>query len=184
MVTNPGNNLAQLRIGETLNFQGKYDEALSTLRAIPRKVNPALVGHQIVLALFNLGRKEEASATLDQFLRDFPEENRGLFTSLQAMIAASAGQEREAEEKIKAAIEKGKGFGHFHHTAYQIACAYASMNKPEQAVKWLERAAEDGFPCYPMFERDGNLDNLRQDPRFAAFLTKQKQQWEHYRKVL
>ena len=73
-----------------------------------------------------------------------------------------------AEEKIKSAVERGKGFGHFHHTAYHIACAYALMNKPEQAIKWLEVAAEDGFPCYPLFERDTNLDNLRQDPRFVS----------------
>ena len=66
---------------QTLNFQGKYEQALTVLRAIPQEVNPALVGHQIAWALFNLGRKEEASATLEQFLRDYPEDNGGLFTS-------------------------------------------------------------------------------------------------------
>jgi serine/threonine protein kinase/tetratricopeptide (TPR) repeat protein len=181
---NPNNNLAQFRIGETLNFQGKYEQALTALRAIPHDVNPALVGHQIALALFNLGRKEEASATIEQFLKDYPEDNRGLFTSLEAMLAASAGQERKAEDNIKLAVERGKGFGHFHHSAYNIACAYALMKKPEQAIKWLETAADDGFPCYPLFERDTNLDSLRQDPRFITFLEKQKQQWESYRSNL
>ena len=136
------------------------------------------------MALFNLGRKEEASATLEQFLRDYPDDNRGLFTSLQAVLAASAGQERIAEDLIKSAVEKGKGFGHFHHTAYFIACAYALMNKPEQAIKWLEAAADDGFPCYPLFERDTNLDNLRQDARFVMFMAKQRQQWEYYKSIL
>ncbi|MDQ3666879.1 MAG: tetratricopeptide repeat-containing serine/threonine-protein kinase, partial [Acidobacteriota bacterium] len=182
--TNPNNNLAQFRIGETLNFQGKYEQALSVLRVIPQDVNPALVGSQIVWSLFNLGRKEEASATLDQFLRDYPEDNRGLFTSLQAVLAASAGQERMAEDKIKSAVERGEGFGHFHHTAYYVACAYALMNKPEPAIKWLEVAAEDGFPCYPLFERDANLDNLRQDARFVTFLAKLKQQWEYHKSIL
>jgi TolB-like protein/DNA-binding winged helix-turn-helix (wHTH) protein/tetratricopeptide (TPR) repeat protein len=184
VTTNPNNHLAQFRTGQTLNFQGKYEEALSVLRAIPQEVNPALVGHQIAWALFNLGRREESSATLAQLLRDHPEDTGGLFTSVQAVLAASAGQEREAEGKIKSAVEKGRGFGHFHHTAYHIACAYALMNKPEQAIKWLEAAAADGFPCYPLFERDTNLDNLRQDARFAAFLAKQRQQWEYYRTIL
>ena len=58
------------------------------------------------------------------------------------------------------------------------------MNKPEQAIKWLEAAAEDGFPCYPLFERDTNLDNLRQDAHFITFLAKLRQQWEHYRTIL
>ena len=65
------------------------------------------------------------------------------------MLAASAGLERKAEDKINLAIRRGKGFGHFHHTAYHIACAYALMNKREQAIKWLEATAAEGFPCYP-----------------------------------
>jgi TolB-like protein/Tfp pilus assembly protein PilF len=183
ITANPNNSLAQFRIGETLNFQGKYDEALSVLRAIPQGANPVLVGYQIAWALFNLGRKEESSATLEQLLRDHPEDSGGLFTSMGAVLAASAGQERSAEQKIKSA-ERGKGFGHFHHTAYNIAFAYALMNKAEQAVKWFEVAAEDGFPCYPLFERDAKLDNLRQDAGFIRFITTLKRQWEYYRAIL
>ena len=58
------------------------------------------------------------------------------------------------------------------------------MNRPEQAVGWLEAADDDGFPCYPLFEKDANLDNLRRDARFVTFLAKQKRQWEHYRSIL
>lgn len=181
---NPSNTIARFRIGEILLFQGKHEQALTALRGVPKEVNPALVGHQIVLTLFNLGRREEASTTLEQFLKDYPEDNRGLLTSLQAMLAASAGQERQAEEKISLAVKRGKGFGHFHHTAYHIACAYALMNKPDQALRWLEEAAENGFPCYPLFASDTNLDNLRQDARFITFLGKQRQQWEYYRTIL
>jgi len=184
LATNPNNNLAQFRIGQTLNFQGKYDEALSVLRTIRPDANPALVGHQMAWALFNLGKKEEALALLEQLLKDHPEDTGGVFTSIQAVLAASSAQDWVAEQKIKSAIEKGKGFGHFHHTAYQIACAYALMNKPEPAIKWLEAAAEDGFPCYPLFERDTNLDNLRQDARFVAFLAKLRLQWEHHKTIL
>jgi DNA-binding winged helix-turn-helix (wHTH) protein/TolB-like protein len=184
VTANPNNNLAQFRIGQTLNFQGKFEQSLSVLRALPKEVNPALVGHQTVWALFNLGRKEEAAATLEQFLRDYPADEGGLFTSLKAILAASSGQEVKAEAEIRLAVEKGKGFGHFHHTAYHIACAYALMNKPEQAIKWLEAAFNNGFPCYPLLEKDVNLDNLRQDSRFVVFLDKQRQQWEYYRTIL
>lgn len=170
---NPTNDLARYRIGQTLTFQGKYEQALSVLRALPKEVNPALIGYQTAWALFNLGRKEEASQVIEQSLRDNPEDSGGLFTSIEAVLAASAGQQRKAEEKIKQAVQIGKGFGHFHHTAYHIACAYALMNKPEQAIKWLESAAEDGFPCYPLFERDANLDSLRQNAHFVSFMTKQ-----------
>ncbi|HKY45273.1 MAG TPA: protein kinase, partial [Pyrinomonadaceae bacterium] len=179
--TNPANPLVQFRIAETLNFQRKHEEALAALRAIPKEANPALVANQTVWALFSLGRKADASATLEQFIKENPQDNRGLATGLQALLAASMGQERLAEEKAKLAVEKGKGFGHFHHTAYHIASAYALMNKNEQAIEWLEAAASDGFPCYPLFESDPNLNNLRQDSRFIAFLANQKKQWEDFR---
>ena len=182
--TNPSNSMAQFRIGEALLFQREFEGALAELRRVPKDVNPALVGHQIVWALFNLGRKDEASATLDQFLTEFPEDNRGLYTSLQAVLAASNGHNDVAEEKIQSAVRKGKGFGHFHHTAYHIACAYALMKKPEEAVHWLTVASEDGFPCYPLFDRDPNLDNLRQDARFIALMTDLRRQWEHFQSVL
>jgi len=181
LASNPTNPLIQFRIAETLNFQRKHKEALAALRAIPKETNPALVSNQTVWALFSLGRRDEASATLEQFLKENPQDNRGLGTGLQALLAASMGQERVAEEKIKLAIEKGKGFGHFHHTAYHIASAYALMNKNDEAIKFLEAAASDGFPCYPLFESDPNLNNLRQDARFIAFLASQKQKWEDHR---
>jgi serine/threonine protein kinase/Tfp pilus assembly protein PilF len=180
---NPGNLLARYRVGEIKLFQGRFEEALATFRSVPSEANPALAGHQTVWALFNLGRKEEAEATLEQFLRDYPEDNRGLLTSLQAVLAAAAGQSRKAEEDINLAIQRGKGFGHFHHTAYHIACAYALMNKREESINWLEKVAQDGFPCYPMFERDANLNNLRGDARFATLMARLKQQWETYRRI-
>jgi len=182
--TNPGNTLARFRVGEVLLFKGEHEKALAALRNVPAETNPSLVGHQIVLTLFDLGRKEEAAATLEKFLKDYPEDNRGLFTSLQAMLAAADGQPRVAEEKIKLAIERGKGFGHFHHTAYHIACAYALMNRKEEAIKWLESAADNGFPCYVLFATDHNLDSLRQHPRFQQFMARMKHDWERYKSLM
>jgi eukaryotic-like serine/threonine-protein kinase len=184
LAANPSNNLARYRVGEVLLFQGKHEQALNALRNVPAEVNPSLAGHQIVMALFNLGKKEEASATLEKFLKDYPEANRGLFASVQAILAASAGQQRIAEEKIALAVQRSKGFGHFHHSAYHIACAYAIMNRREEAIRWLEAAANDGFPCYVLFESDHNLDNLRQDERFKSFMAKLKQQWEEYKTIM
>jgi len=100
------------------------------------------------------------------------------------MLAATAGDERRAEERITRAGELGKGFTDFHHTAYAIGSAYALMNKPEPALKWLQMAADHGLPCYPLFEKDSSLDHLRGDPRFMEFMAKLKKQWEHYKATL
>jgi DNA-binding winged helix-turn-helix (wHTH) protein/thioredoxin-like negative regulator of GroEL len=176
-LTNPHNNLAVYRTGETLAFQGKHEEALSILRSIPQDVNPALIGYQTAWVLFNLERREEAAALVDQLSNDHPRDDGALHVSLQAVLAASAGKESEAESKIALAVKNGKGFGHFHHAAYNIAVAFALMNQVEQAVKWLDCAALDGFPCYPLFQSDPNLANLRQDDRFNKFMAGLREQW-------
>jgi TolB-like protein/Tfp pilus assembly protein PilF len=178
---NPSNTLARFHVGETLLFQSKYEQGLTALRSVPREVNPALVGYQTPIALLHLGRREEAAAILEESLRDYPEDNGGLFTSVQALVAALASEKDTAEDKIRTAIEKGEGFGHFHHTAYNIACAYSLMNKPEQAIKWLQEAADDGFPCYPLFESDPYLNPLREDSRFVTLMMRLKEQWKYYK---
>ena len=168
---NPSNTVARYRIGETLLFQEKYDEALEALRSVPREANPALIGHQSAWALIHLGRTAEAASTVEQFLHDYPDDFGGLYTSVEAVLAALAGNRSAAETKIQIAIDKGKGFGHFHHTAYHIACTYALMNQPEKAIEWLKKSADGGFLCYPLFEHDTLLDNVRNDPRFAELIS-------------
>jgi len=177
---NPNNNLAVYRTAQTFVFQGKYEEALALLRSIPRDVNPSLIGYQTAWVLFNLGRKEEASTMIDQLLTDYPDDDGALFISMQAVLAASAGEEGKARASIELTIQTGKGFGHFHHAAYHIAIAFALMNKAEQAVEWLEFAAKDGFPCYPLFVNDPNLDHIRNDARYINFMAKLNSQWIGY----
>jgi hypothetical protein len=55
------------------------------------------------------------------------------------------------------------------------------LSKPDDAMKWLQLTADDGFPCYPLFAEDPQLGSLRKDNRFVAFLAKLKQQWERYK---
>jgi hypothetical protein len=45
-------------------------------------------------------------------------------------------------------------------------------------------AADDGFPCYPLFEHDDNLNSLRSDPRFVAFLAQMKARLQQYEATL
>jgi hypothetical protein len=89
----------------------------------------------------------------------------------------------EALRKIRRSIEIGDGYGHFHHATYNIAAAYAIMQEPDEAIKWLEFTVNDGFPCYPMFEGDPFLENLHSDPRFTAFMSKQREVWDRRMKT-
>ena len=57
------------------------------------------------------------------------------------------------------------------------------MGKMDAALEWLKEAAESGFPCYPLFERDPNLEPLHADPRWVTFMAEIKQGWERYLKL-
>lgn len=184
LAINPANTLARFRLGVVNLYRAKYEEALAIFKTVPHEANPALLDRTMATALFQLGKTQEASDIVEEYLRAYPTDEGGNVTSVKAMLLAKAGQEREAEETIQRAVGIGKGFGHFHHTAYNIASAYALLNKPEQAVRWLQAAADDGMPCYPLFESDPNLNSLRNDERFIAFMAKLKQQWEHYNATL
>src|SRR5262245_38141469 len=98
VTVNPTNSVAQLRNDQTLLWQGKYERALTALRENPREVNPQVVGSNLAIALLHLGRKDEAADTIDEFLKDYPgDTDVGLFTSIQALLAALAGDEKKAE---------------------------------------------------------------------------------------
>jgi len=103
----------------------------------------------------------------------------GILTAAQGLFLAVAGDKAHAQEKIDEAIKIGEeGFGHFHHTSLVIASAYALMDEPEPAMKWLNYTAENGYPNLTWFERDPNLNKLRKDPRFIEFLNKLRPQFE------
>ncbi len=181
---NPGNMLARFRYGVIDMYRGNYEAAYELFKSTPLEKNPSLHAFQMATALFNLGRIPEATESIDRYLRDYPNDEGGVGTSVKAMIFAKNGNIPKAEEFILRADEIGKDFGHFHHAAYNIAAAYALMNRPDRAIEYLQLAADDGFPCYPLFANDENLRNLRHDARFIAFLAKSKQQWERYNATL
>ena len=91
---------------EPLLWQGKYEQALEFLRSSPHEGDTSLHGSQIVWALFQLGRIKEARVTVDQYLRDSPEDMGGQLKGLQTLLVAAAGEERKAAEKIKEAIQR------------------------------------------------------------------------------
>jgi len=180
----PTDRLAEERIGVVLVHQGKYQEALRLFRQIPSHENPSLWHYHVVWALLHLQQDSQASALIEQYLHQHPEDPGGLLTSARAFLRAKRGDVPGAEADIRRAEEIGAGYIHFHHTASRIASAYALLGRPGPAVAWLRRAAEDGLPCYPCFATDPDLNGISHDPGFIAFMQDLKAQWEGYRAAL
>jgi TolB-like protein/DNA-binding winged helix-turn-helix (wHTH) protein/tetratricopeptide (TPR) repeat protein len=176
----PLNTGIRFRVGINLMYQGEYNESLVELRD-SEKFLPPFWAFQTSFALQHLGRQREAQKTVETFLKANPLDPGGSLTAMQALLAAEAGDAAVAERKVQEAVTRGRGYQHFHHVAYAAASAYALLNRHEQALQYLRLTADDGFPCYPLFEHDSNLDHLRTDPGFLSFLAEQRKQWEYFR---
>jgi DNA-binding winged helix-turn-helix (wHTH) protein/tetratricopeptide (TPR) repeat protein len=172
------------RIGLVLVYRGRYEEGLRALRQVPSGSSPSLWHYQMAWALLYLGRNEEARTLIDQYLQAHPEDRGGVVTSLRAIWFAKAGDQSRAEADIRVAVPRAAGYIHFHHTAYNIASAYALLGKPAEALRWLREAARTGWPCYPYFAADPNLEPLHSDPGYLSFMDELKAQWELYRSTL
>jgi tetratricopeptide (TPR) repeat protein len=151
-------------------WQCRFDDALAVLKTVPTDVSPFLVDRVRAEVYVQLGRLDKARPIVDSYLARHPTDEGGSLTGVLALLLAKTGESHEARRTIARAIELGTGFGHFHHTAYNIAATYAALQEPDEAVNWIEAAADDGFPCYPFFERDPNLDSLRRYPRFVDLM--------------
>ncbi|MBI2948665.1 MAG: protein kinase [Verrucomicrobia bacterium] len=179
-MTNPLEDDWRLYRAMALLWQGEYAEALTVydgLRNAPVSGAP-FTGSLIAWAQFQLGRTNDAWSTIHKYLAARPEDIGGLFAGVQAMLFAQAGEQRRAEEQITNATAHSKGFGHFHHTAYNMASAYALMDKPQQAIYWFKEAVDNGFNCYPLFLEDENLKSLRSDKAFTEILAKEEKKYK------
>jgi serine/threonine-protein kinase len=184
LILNPFDANAQRRIGIAQIYRGRYEDGYAIFRRVGPEANPSLWTYQIAWALLYLGRDAEAAARMEEYLRAHPEDRGGVVRSTRAILRAKRGDAAGAAEDVRQAVSAGRGFTHFHHTAYNIASVYAILRQPSSALHWLHRAADEGWPCYPYFANDPNLANIRDDSTFITFMRGLKAQWERYRATL
>jgi serine/threonine protein kinase/Flp pilus assembly protein TadD len=179
----PLNTGARFRVGVAHLYQGNYKEALDIFNDVPRSYQPDLLAAQTATALFYLKRPAEAKSRLEELLADHPADP--LAQSTLAILFAAEGETNKAKEAIRLARDKEKQYaGHYHHVSYNIASAYALMKDSAQALIALRKAADDGYPCYPRFQSDPNLQNLRANPEFNRFMDDLQKKFEQYKNTL
>lgn len=162
-------------LGQIALHRGDYQQAEGALRR--GEMYKGISHAELALACLKQGKTNEAKIVIENTLKDSPTDPGGALASIEAILFARAGELTRAKEAIQKAEERGKDFGHFHHTAYNLGCAYALMNQPEDAVRWLRTAADTGFPCYPAFQNDPTLANISGDSQFQTFLAEQRNLW-------
>jgi TolB-like protein/DNA-binding winged helix-turn-helix (wHTH) protein len=179
---NPENALAQFHLAVAEEYSGKYSEALKGFERTKDFANPSLWTFEIASTLYRMGQTAEAASMVTAYISAHsPDEDGGLIASMNAIILASRNQPQEAQRYIDVArATQPKVFIHFHHTAYNIAAAYALLGRPGDAMPWLEQAVADGFPCYPLFNSDRSFDPIRSNPEFKRFMTDLREEWLRY----
>jgi len=125
-------------------------------------------------------RLDEAQKRIEEVLNqngDLPHALSG-----RAILLALKGNFHEADAEIPSILGKQPVQDpSYHHITFDIACVFALEGKSEEAVKWLRKTADSGYPCYPRFEHDAFLDRIRQTPEFVRFMAEMKDEFETYK---
>jgi adenylate cyclase len=175
LALDPASRFAKRRIPRVHWYQQKFDSALREFSAL----EPSDFLREHAMVLLSVGNTVEAAKILDKLATTRQKIDYDL-AAAYAVLYARTGRIKDAEENIRFAIEDNKGDSHFHHAEHLIACAYALMGNSKAAVEWLQKTAEHGLPCYPLFQNDPNLSNIRKDPGYISLMEKLRKQWEYY----
>jgi class 3 adenylate cyclase/Tfp pilus assembly protein PilF len=177
----PGNFRAKRFVGEAMMFQGNYKASMKEFEKIPESFAPLPTQSFKALNFIYLNQPEKAIEILDKYLLNNPD-NPNL-NSVYAMVVAGQGKVAEAEQYQQTAVENSKEFIHAHHVYYNLGVAAALMDRKSQALKWLKKAAETGFPNYPLFNSDPYLTSLKLYPEFSQLLEELKEEWEYFKSL-
>jgi eukaryotic-like serine/threonine-protein kinase len=114
------------------------------------------------------GKHDEAINLIASVLKEHPRMDG--IRPLYAEYLAGAGRHEEALENLtKEALIISKSD---HDMAYWVGSTYALLGDKDLAFKWLGKAVKLGNENKPHFERDTNLESLRDDPRWPELIEK------------
>ena len=107
----------------------------------------------------------QAIAVVEKHLEFHPDDVRALHLGVGSLIVL--GEVDKAIQWLRRGLEIDSNDPISH---YNAACNYATLNKPDESLKHLERAAALGTISEDWMRNDADLDSLRSHPRFATVL--------------
>lgn len=124
------------------------------------------------MCLRALGRPEEALKASRDSLRAterhlelYPEDARALYLGANALCQLGEPQRSREWAARALAIDPEET-----SILYNVACTYALLEDPDQALDCLEKAVRNGFGHKEWIVNDPDLTSLRKHPRFLALL--------------
>jgi serine/threonine-protein kinase len=172
----PQNRTERLRTSGVVAFlEGRTDEAIRHLEDVRRAGSKVYADSYLSQAYFYGGDTARAFGLLDSLAASSSGPAVARARSASASFAAATGDRARAERLIAQVVQ---GSYMDHHVAYSVGVAYAQMGRMAEATRWLERAASEGFPCYPWYLRDPLLSPFRASLASRDFLGRLRAQWE------
>ena len=164
--------IARLEVAGSL-FSGAYERARKQAEALLVRSDAPIIRNYLGLAQFYSGDVAAARATLGAVTRA----GRPDVRSQAALAGVEIADDDAAAARARAlAIEEGPYMD--HHVAYSLGAAWAQLGDARTSLKWLQNAADTGFPCYPCLAQDRLLDPIRRNPEFTALLDRLRQRYE------
>jgi tetratricopeptide (TPR) repeat protein len=76
------------------------------------------------------------------------------------------------------------GLSDIHHAEFAIGSTLALLGRRDEALVWLTKAANEGYPSYPRFSTEPDLSTLKGHPGFDALLERLRKDHERWRSTL
>ena len=153
---------------------GQYAEAIRLLEKRSRALGPdVLMDWFLAQARYYHGERDEAEKMLAELQRGDEPDVRAQATL--ASFLAARGERTQAQELLRAAMARPS---FEHHAAYSAGAMYAQLGQPAEAVRWLRRARDTGWFCYPWYVNDPLLFPVKQVLEFREFMEEFRKNWE------
>ncbi len=107
--------------------------------------------------------------------------------ALLGLVHARLNQPEEARKVLAMVIpaaENSTALSHMHHAQLHIGATLGLLGRNDDAVRWLTKAAGEGYPSYPRFSTDQSLTPLKGYPAYAALLQRLRIDWERWKRSL
>jgi tetratricopeptide (TPR) repeat protein len=152
--------------------------AVTTLRELYANEDYAPFHEAMIFTLARLGDMELADKQI-QGLKQYIENAEGSeeaqaegYTRL-AHAYARLNRNEDAIECYKKAIALNPDSAASSY--YNMACAYAVLKRVDDGIDALRKAVDAGYDDYDWLQLDGDLNNLRKDPRFLELVKKMRE---------
>ncbi|HUS20136.1 MAG TPA: protein kinase [Terriglobales bacterium] len=152
-------------LGRSYYFAKRYDEAIRQFqKTLELDNNNGLTYLFMGVTYGEKGMFVEASQSIARYMEigGFPDvaaRMRSEFTS-----SGYPGSLKVWADHYEKRAKEGKS------QSWSVAIVYARMGKKDKAFEWLQRAADERNRAVVLTKADPQVDSLRSDPRFAAFL--------------